>query len=214
MTALHPTADVDLTRSAAPPVSLMVGIACHGSMKVETALALTSAVAYFRSFAPSSTVAVTARKGPYTHWNRDALVRDALEDGSTHLLMIDTDVSFQADAITRLVAGRRGAIHGATYAMAVDRPVPVMAHKTLDQTYQGGYSTDPSPRDRPFQCAAVPAGFMLIDVAAITDVARPLFVCEEPEGEDIRFCRVVREAGLEVWCDPTIPVGHIKDKVY
>lgn len=210
MTALELPPGVEDPRLA-EPVALLVGIACYGSMLVETALSLTSAVAAYRN---EGGLIVSAQKGPYTHWNREALVRSAVETASTHLLMIDTDISFRQDAITRLVARRHlGAVVGATYRIADDRDRPVFAHKNIGQRYDGGYIRVEVPRE-PFECAAVPAGFMLIDVAALAGLERPLFRCEEPEGEDVRFCRIVREAGLQVWCDPTIPIGHIKEKTY
>jgi len=33
-------------------------------------------------------------------------------------------------------------------------------------------------------------------------------------GEDIFFCYKLRDAGVEVWCDPTIQIGHIGTHVY
>jgi hypothetical protein len=33
-------------------------------------------------------------------------------------------------------------------------------------------------------------------------------------GEDVNFCKRANEMGLEVWCDPTIRIGHIGEYLY
>jgi hypothetical protein len=71
----------------------------------------------------------------------------------------------------------------------------------------------------PFECRAVGTGFMLIRLDAIKDLPRPWFALGTDEqneviGEDVHFCDAAREHGIEVWCDPRIPVGHIGDYTY
>jgi len=36
----------------------------------------------------------------------------------------------------------------------------------------------------------------------------------QPVGEDVAFCQQAAEAGLEIWCDPTITLSHIGDYHY
>jgi hypothetical protein len=70
---------------------------------------------------------------------------------------------------------------------------------------------------QPFLCYAVPTGCLLIDLSIMAQISQPWFqVTHKPDGsvdmgEDVWFCVQVRAAGFEVWCDPTIPVGHIGD---
>ncbi len=33
-------------------------------------------------------------------------------------------------------------------------------------------------------------------------------------GEDVWFCRSARDAGYDVWCDPTVSVFHLGDFAY
>lgn len=59
-----------------------------------------------------------------------------------------------------------------------------------------------------------PTGFMLIKLDSLKKLERPYFKAEDGVGEDVFFCRKARKSGLSVFCDPTIEIGHIGEKVY
>jgi hypothetical protein len=154
---------------------------------------------------------LTARQGPYVHWNREELVKDAIDAGCDYQMQIDCDMVFPSDGIVRLLKLERD-IAGGFYMMKVLPPVNTI--KISDGN--GGYKGDKewTPPNEPFQCAAVGTGFMLVNLAAIQAVPRPLFPCVQPVGEDVAFCQQAAEAGLEIWCDPTITLSHIGDYHY
>lgn len=184
-------------------------IASYHGMEADTAVCL-AAMARLTPCAISINV---RQQRPYTHWNREDLVADARDDGATHMLFIDTDLIFPADAAVRLLAHGVDVI-GANYHMKIEAPVPISTIK-LNDNEGGGVALIGKPPETPsFKCAAIPTGLMLIDMTVFDRLDQPYFPCEMPVGEDIAFCRKVRDAGMDVWCDQTIAVGHIGRKVY
>jgi GT2 family glycosyltransferase len=45
---------------------------------------------------------------------------------------------------------------------------------------------------------------------------KPYFTLDEsrPAMEDVVICEKAREAGYDIWCDPTIKIGHIGTYIY
>lgn len=206
------------------PPSVLIGIPTNGDMKMMTAMSLVMATNLLR--ATGHTMHLTVREGPYTHWNREHLVQDAVAQEANYLMFIDTDVAFPAEAVARLV-GLRKHIAGGIYNLKQDEPVSTVklwkdgqgAHDFVygsDSLPFKAVSDEPLP-DEPFQVAALPTGFMLVDVQKVfveSGLEFPYFPCHFGLGEDVAFCVNAQKAGLEVWCDPSIPIQHIGDKAY
>lgn len=196
--------------------SIAVCIPTLGHVHVKTTIALCLATNLLR--ASGHTVTIHTRLGPYTHWNREHLVNDAIELAQAdYVMFVDADIVFPTDGMIRLLAAQKPVI-GGPYNLKQDEAMSTI--KMPDGN--GGFAAVkdfPFP-DEPFEVAALGTGFMLVDLAAIADLERPLFPCDfgGPDnpmvGEDIAFCRKVTDAGLSVWCDPSVQCGHIGDKVY
>jgi len=129
---------------------------------------------------------ITAKTGAYVHFHREEFVADAIENGFTHLLMIDADLIFPANAIERLIE-KKADVAYATY-------------NRKNRDYQDRLKD--------------PGGFMLIDLDAVKKVEKPRFRCEYPTGEDVYFLQKARATGLKVIRDDGIVSGHIGKKVY
>lgn len=186
-----------------------VCIASYGYMKTVSACSLAMSTNFLRTLGHDLTL--HARQGPYTHWNRDQLVADAERAGAEYVMFIDTDVVYPPDGIARLLDAKKDVI-GGMYNMKQIPPTSTI--KLSDGN--GGYrevKDHPLP-DSPFRVAALGTGFLLIKLAAIAELERPLFPCVEPIGEDIAFCKKAEAAGIEIWCDPTIRLEHIGDYAY
>ncbi len=186
---------------------LFLGIASSGHWKDRTVASLVIAVK-----AIGCEAHLGIRAGPYTHWNREELVQDALETNATHLMMIDTDIVFGADAIPRLLAHQKDIV-GAMYNCKSLPPL-----NTIKMADESGNLVSVKGEDIPrelFQCAALPGGFMLVDLARLRHcVEPPYFTCEPPIGEDVFFSRKCAAAGLCIWCDPSVEIGHVGEYVY
>lgn len=53
-------------------------------------------------------------------------------------------------------------------------------------------------------------GCMMIRTAVFDKIKEPWFAPEHEFGTDIQLCRGVRAAGLEVWCDTSLEIGHLQ----
>jgi hypothetical protein len=191
---------------------LFVGIAYYDSCKMPTVMSLMDLTKDLLEHGIEFTV--MAHRGPYVHHNREQLMRKAVEINATHLLFIDADVQFPAEGVRRLISHGKDVV-GGNYPTKTDPPYSTV--KVVND--EGRIEASMIPGDRLFKCWAVPTGFMLIDLEKCRDLPRPWFFFQdlgggEIEGEDVWFCRQCNEAGLEVWCDPTIPLKHIGDYAY
>lgn len=125
---------------------------------------------------------------------RMALDGDANGEAFTHLLFLDSDMSFPADTLARLLASGKPVI-GATY---VRRCAPY----NLLGAFEGSV-----PSTGVIEALEMPTGCLLINVAVLRKLSWPWFAFEYGEnageriGEDIWFCRKVREAGVKIWAD-------------
>jgi GT2 family glycosyltransferase len=199
------------------PNRLLIGISALDTMRCETACALAAAM----KCTPCE-ISLSLEIGPYVHWNRQKLLQTAIKERSTHLMFIDTDVFFQPDSVTRLLAHDKDIV-GGLYNIKVmpkqnalrvlsitGEPIAVPATAIPRQLFDRVY--DPG-------CAfiAPPTGFLLINVDRVREVGLdPLTAFDfmrrsngDLVGEDVAFCERAHMAGLEIWCDPTVAVEHI-----
>lgn len=185
----------------------------------------------YRDFHPNTTLSlmalasqfdfhISSHRGCFVHRNRELIMADAIAANSTHLMFIDSDVVFPAEAVNRLVM-RNLPIIGASYNKR-DTDPPESTAKMFD----GGdklrlVRPHELLKGEPFQVAAVPGGFMCINLQALlaSNMRPPYFRISQDSqgeivGEDVDFCLQAREFGLDVWCDPTIQVLHMGEKAY
>lgn len=194
-------------------VRLAVGIPHTGSLKADTARGLISLVGELRG---TITLNFLFHGGCYVHKNRETLVKQALELNYTHLLFIDTDMIWHPGSVERLLSLKKPII-GADYH---ERRLPLRSTiKVADKN--GKLKAIPKEKfpKKPFKCWAIPTGFMLIDLSIMKKIPKPWFFFELEDGEfamgeDIWFCRQATKAGIDIWCDPEIEVGHIGEFVY
>ncbi len=140
--------------------------------------------------------------------SRTRLVQQALETTSTHILFIDSDMLFPRDVITQLLAHKKDIV-GVKYnkrefpLVEVSKPLE-KAEETLYQAQYVGF------------------GLVLInlDVFRNEKLKLPWFNFGRDDkgghimGEDVWFCYTARDAGYEVWIDPTIKMGHVGEYAY
>ena len=116
---------------------------------------------------------------------RNALVRDALADGATHLLWLDSDMIVPSIALERLLA-HDAPIVGATY---LRRTPP---HRLLGEP-DGNQCGAPEGMTR---MVSMPFGCLLVQSGVFNSLQAPWFRLDyegtRPIGEDIGFCRRAR----------------------
>jgi len=149
-------------------------------------------------------------EGPYVQHNRNLLVRTARENECSHLFFMDHDMIFEPDAINRLLAHDVDVVGGAYNIRGIlPRELNVWVNEERLATL---------PREL-FKADAIGCGCMLIRMSVFDALPFPWFKIEETEDdlqvtEDIYFCNAVRKAGMTVWCDPTIRIGHLGEYTY
>jgi hypothetical protein len=162
------------------------------------------------------------------HRGRNSCVARFLASDASHLLFIDADIGFSADAVLRLLAQRKPLV-GGTYRLKDASAVryAFMALPKAERTATGLVDVE-----------GIPGGFMMITrecAARMTGAYRHLrHDIRKPEddrprepwedymyqlfgnpiengvewGEDLSFCRRWREIGGRVWLDPDILLQH------
>lgn len=184
-----------------------IGMALYDKVCAQTLVSLLATIQYRRTF----DVHLNIVRGTYLHQSRALLVDRAHAAGASHLLFVDADMMFPADTVERLLAHQRPIV-GVTYNTRTNPTTSTIKPLAMPS----GVFTLP---DTVFEVAALGTGLLLLDLAALAVVPKPWFgygttPSGEFVGEDIYFCHRARAAGLSVWCDPTIAVGHIGERIF
>lgn len=202
--------------SGAPRARVMVAVPTY-TCEVHYRLleSLTAAWVYCLMHGIELELRVAARFS-LVQYARNYLVQQFLADESyTHLMWIDADVGFDPRAIMQLLNHEKDVIGG------------VYPVKTTPATFpyepEGEWSADLH------KAKVLPGGFLLCSRHAIETVAKSVpwyllthagqenmtphvfdLVLENERllGEDIIFCRRMRDLGFDVWVDPDINFTH------
>jgi hypothetical protein len=158
---------------------------------------------------------------------RNSIVADFLESDCTDLMFIDSDITFEPEAIFRLMAWAGDPKKGIVAAIPVSRKPGKTFISTLDTDEDGSVVMNGMGLVRATRAATA---FMLIQRSVLTDLdaAHPEWEYWDDKsqkkqksffdfkstpsgyiGEDYLFCDRAREHGYEVWIDPTIKLGHL-----
>ena len=151
--------------------------------------------------------------GPWTGSIADArnsLVAQALQDGASYLMMADTDQVYPQDALTKLLSHKVDIcgvkVHSRWFPYA-----PVFYRGSV-----GKYQFIPNEEmysGKLVEIDATGTGCLLINMEIFDRLEPPWFKFDmnkgNPVGEDIYFCHKAREAGIKIYVDTSIEVGHL-----
>lgn len=165
---------------------------------------------------------VIAEHGYTTAENRNYCVVQAKKNNSDYLLFVDDDMTFPDDTLDRLISHKKEIIGVASNSRILPLSTTV---GLMDE--EGNYMhPDKNPTwkmklpEELFKAYFVGTGVMLIDMKVFEKLSKPYFTFTSNEdgkvikGEDGYFCEEAKKAGYEIWCDPTISIGHIGDFIY
>lgn len=194
-------------------IKILIGMPALSEMKTETATALIMATAKLDYKAT-----LHIHKSCYVHDARNKIVETAKEKGSTHLMFIDSDMAFPYDGIGRLMAHDLDVVGGLYYRRQPPHYPTISQLVTDDKGVQSPVIPNDFPTDKLFQVWGLATGFLLIKMSVFEKLQAPYFyfgkLGEKELGEDYYFCKLVNDAGFKIWCDPTIPLGHVGEYVY
>jgi len=146
--------------------------------------------------------------------SRHNLTVAGLRDNCTHLLFLDSDMTFPGDLAQRLLL-RDKAVIGVN-ATTRGYPVNHIAHNLK------GERLDSRRKNGVQKVQHVGMAVMLINTDVIKKMTLPLYMMEWiPDipaycGEDVYFCAKVQQAGEDVWVDHDLSheVGHLGNQLF
>lgn len=155
--------------------------------------------------------------GTYIDKSREELAAEALRNGCTHILYLDSDMTFPKDLLIRLL-NHNLPIVGVNYS---GRRIPAkfVAVKKIGGPGEGEGERCPTFADSTGleEVEGIGFGAVLIQTRVFQNLSRPFFhrKWDEEEqrwiGEDIYFCRLARENGYRVFVDHDLSkeIGHM-----
>ena len=156
---------------------------------------------------------IVATEGYTIAENRIYCAVQAIKNECDYLLFIDDDMTFPPDLIDRLLAHKKDVV-GVVYHSRNLKTNTTVVLEDGQVLHSGNI-----PKEM-MKCQHVGTGIMLIKTDVFGKIEEPWFkFLTYPNGvtlmgEDAYFCKQAREKGIEIWCDPTLEIGHIGDYIY
>lgn len=178
---------------------ITIGIVARDSIKVHTVMSLCSLL---KIIYPHELI---IKNGGSLHGNRETIANRSVENGSSHLLFIDSDIMFDPNVVIEMIKRDKDII-GANYN-----------HRTLPLV---GTARGSSGQVDTEKCEAVATGLTLIKTNVFKKINHPFFFWkyndkgEMTMAEDYWFCEKAKEAGFEIWTYNTSNVKHIGEYLY
>ena len=158
---------------------------------------------------PGARAFIVNAKSSLVMIGRNQIVEAAKLAKATHIFFLDSDLTFPADTLSRLLAHNKDIVGG----VYVQRVPP---HRALGQTLEGVHEVPQSLA----QMKILPTGCLLIRLTVFDQLPKPWFNTkaegEKIMGEDYYFCERAAAAGFEIWCDGILSreLAHIGQKSF
>lgn len=196
--------------------NILIGICSGGTIHAETVTSLIGALETLGDKGVG--VSVSCQIGGYKPHNMNRLVQEAQDHNLTHLMSIDCDMIFPSSGVLRLLDADKDII-GANYnqrATAQSGEGLISTVKMADN--KGKLMSMNELPGQLFKCWSLGLGFTLMKMSIFDKLEKPYFRdYEDDKGdfhtEDVEFFTKCQKAGFEVWCNPTIKMGHIGKSV-
>jgi len=192
---------------------LAIGGPTRDAVPASFAVDLAQLYAYTQQRGPWSTVTVGFVASTYIHVGREWFLEASRKQGATHVLWLDTDMSVPRTAAVQLMLHGLPIV-GCNYSVRQASGIPTAQRDRIrvptTERSQGLEAVD-----------AIGFGCVLMQTSIVTDLPRPWFrhgLNDEGGdiGEDIMFCRALREAGHTIYIDHDLSkaIGHVGTYTY
>lgn len=186
---------------------LAIGGPTRDTVPASFALDLAQLYAKTREHGPWSSVTVGFIVATYVHAGREQFLQSCVKQDMTHVLWLDTDMSFPPETAIRLALHERPFV-ACNYLMRGGKFFT--ARRDGRQVETTADSTGLEAVD------SVGLGVALMRMDVALALPRPWFrhgLNEQGQdiGEDVMFCRAAREAGFPIWVDHDLSkeIGHV-----
>ena len=195
-------------------MKITLAICTNRGIRPKTAQALLDLVNYSRDI---DFHILVAERGYTVGENRNYCVVQAQRNGSDYLFFVDDDMTFLPNTLEEMLAHKKEVVGVNSYSRCLPLS-PTVGLMDKDGKYMHpDKHTDWEMKipDKLFKAYFVGAGILLIDMKVFDRIKKPYFefvMGEEGQivhGEDGSFCDKVKQAGMDIWCDPEIYVGHL-----
>jgi hypothetical protein len=192
-------------------IKVAIAVVSNRTVKAETTAALLEMI----TFTEHEIFPIVATEGYTIAENRTYCVVKAINEGCTHILFIDDDMTFPKDVIEQLFSNDVQIVGVASNS----RKLPLQTTVAFLNP-EGGLGEPREMPGEPFKCFSVGMGVALIDLNVFKKLDGEWFKFETAangkivNGEDGWFCDRARQKGIDIWCDPRVKIGHLGDYLY
>ena len=159
--------------------------------------------------------------GTVIHDLRFALAEIAIKGKYDYILWIDSDMVFNSFALYDLLEADKDIVTAVCFMRRAPYEPCIYSKlrmgRTLEEDQIEKYIDYP---EGVFEVEACGMAMCLMKVVVlediITKVGQPFFPVRSDHrtlGEDLSFCYRARECGYEIWCDPSIKLGHVAKSI-
>lgn len=177
---------------------VLIAMPCGGEMvHADFAYDLARMVGYTQMVRPATVLLLYHIKGTYLPRARARLANEAVEQGCTHVLWLDSDMRFPKDTLLRLL-GHETPIVAANYSTRQPPFLPTALDVDFQPVFQGEGVSD---------VRVCGMGVMLTACEVFRAIGKPYFALgynkkdDDYSGEDTFFCEMARKAGFRVLID-------------
>lgn len=143
---------------------------------------------------------------------RNNIVREAIQSGCSHLIMMDTDQVYHPGTIPKLLSHKLPIVGCLVYRRYPPFD-PLMLSGKINN-YQTIKEWEPESL---VEVDATGTGCLMFDINVFKDMPDPWFYFRKSDngavGEDIGFCSDLRAKGYKIYVDTSIPAGHLSQMV-
>ena len=146
--------------------------------------------------------------GTLVYIARNRLAHRAIRDEYTHVLWLDSDMTFSDSIVEDLLFCGKDMVCGAF----VSRRPPYGPCVYTDISDPANMKKVENFGTEPFRVDGCGFATVLTSVSLLDAVQSNFGTCFRPTeqyGEDLAFCDRVKQLGMEIWCEPTVRPGHI-----
>lgn len=153
--------------------------------------------------------------GSLVYSSRDSLAMRAVQCDADHVFWLDSDMVFEPDTLARMMRTMKERdldILTGMYFRRVLPYTPVLFDKLEIDGEKADYTEFTAIPKEIFEVGGCGFGCVLMKTDVIFDVHGKfgkMFAPIGGNGEDVAFCWRARQCGYQIFCDPSIKLGHV-----